>query len=281
LPARHITTAASAAWLRFRLHDGKFADVDADLCGQGLHGRFRADQRGLDEAGGRGFHGAAQRHFAQGQTTAVVMAGKSLAALDEFVKDVIIRRMPYKWVNGNGFSQRGKIAHGLFSSRRWRFCREFHDLLSRGGRHERVPRVTVRAWVSACGIKVRFLAGAHPCAETSFSTPVPSQFRNASCGRNPAKDAAKLSLTRENSRPILWDTGPSPQLSTGRRHFPAPIQPKKESLMKRLLAIAFLCPVRLRSLARPIEFLATQQSRQRAYRKEKQERPADPNAPLT
>ena len=48
-----------------------------------------------------------------GQTTAVVMAGQMLAALDELVKDVIVGGMPDKWINGNGFSQGGKIAHEL------------------------------------------------------------------------------------------------------------------------------------------------------------------------
>ena len=47
-----------------------------------------------------------------GHTTAVVMAGRFLQRVDELVKDVIVGRMADKRVNGNGFSQRGKIAHG-------------------------------------------------------------------------------------------------------------------------------------------------------------------------
>jgi hypothetical protein len=46
-----------------------------------------------------------------GQTTAVVMAGRFFAALDELVKDVVVGGMADKRVDGNGFSQRGKIAH--------------------------------------------------------------------------------------------------------------------------------------------------------------------------
>jgi hypothetical protein len=35
------------------------------------------------------------------------MAGRSLAALDELVEDVVVGGMADEWVNGNGFSQRG------------------------------------------------------------------------------------------------------------------------------------------------------------------------------
>jgi hypothetical protein len=66
LPARHMTTPRWLPGLGFGLNDREIADVDADLRGQCLHRRFRADQRGLNEAGGRGFHGALQRHIAQG-----------------------------------------------------------------------------------------------------------------------------------------------------------------------------------------------------------------------
>ena len=40
------------------------------------------------------------------------MAGRLLQRCNELVKDVIVRGMADKRVNGNGFSQRGKIAHG-------------------------------------------------------------------------------------------------------------------------------------------------------------------------
>ncbi len=101
--------------LGFGFHNGKFADVDAELCGKGFHGRFRADESGLDETGGSGFHCALQRHLAQRPHHGRGDGGQRFAALDEFMKDVIIRGMPNKWVDGNGFSQRGKIAHEFHS----------------------------------------------------------------------------------------------------------------------------------------------------------------------
>jgi hypothetical protein len=42
-----------------------------------------------------------------GQTTAVEMAGRFFAALDELVKDVVVGGMADEGVKGNGFSQRG------------------------------------------------------------------------------------------------------------------------------------------------------------------------------
>ena len=41
------------------------------------------------------------------------MAGQLLAALEELVKDVVVGRMADQRVDGNGFSQRGKIAHAM------------------------------------------------------------------------------------------------------------------------------------------------------------------------
>ena len=46
-----------------------------------------------------------------GQTTAVVDGRQILAALNELVKDVVVGGMADQRVNGNSFSQRGKIAH--------------------------------------------------------------------------------------------------------------------------------------------------------------------------
>ena len=56
----------------------------------------------------------------RGQTTAVVMAGRCFASLDELVKHVVIGGMADKRVNGNGFSQRGKVAHGSILLPGWR-----------------------------------------------------------------------------------------------------------------------------------------------------------------
>jgi hypothetical protein len=93
------------------LKNGVGADVQADLCGQRLHGGFVADQRGLDQALDRGFDGAPQGHVGQRPDHRGGDGRQILAALDELVKDVVVGGMADQRVNGNGFSQRGKIAH--------------------------------------------------------------------------------------------------------------------------------------------------------------------------
>ena len=99
------------------LENGIGADVDADLRGQGFHCGFVADECGLDEALGGGFDGAAQGYVGQRPDDRRGDGRQSLAALDEFVKDVVVGGMADQRVNGNGFSQGGKIAHAVYVSR--------------------------------------------------------------------------------------------------------------------------------------------------------------------
>ena len=110
--AAHGHAQLGGLGLGFGIEDGIGADVDADLRGQRLHRGFVADQRGLDEAGDRGFDGAAQGHVGQRPDHCGGDGRQIFAALDELVKDVVVGGMADERVNGNGFSQRGKIAHG-------------------------------------------------------------------------------------------------------------------------------------------------------------------------
>ena len=61
-----------------------------------------------------GFDGAPQRHVRERPDDGGGDGRQLLAALDELVKDVVVGGMADQRVNGNGFSQRGKIAHGYF-----------------------------------------------------------------------------------------------------------------------------------------------------------------------
>ena len=64
-----------------------------------------------------------------GQTTAVVMAGRLLAALDELVKDMVVGGMADQRINGNVFSQGCKIAHVNNLPTAQRIAAELHALI--------------------------------------------------------------------------------------------------------------------------------------------------------
>ena len=87
------------------------ADVQADFGCQLLHGGFVADQRRLDEALDCRFNRALHRYIRQRPDDRRGDGRKLFAALDEFVENVVVGGMAHQWVNGNGFSQRCKIAH--------------------------------------------------------------------------------------------------------------------------------------------------------------------------
>jgi hypothetical protein len=72
------------------------ADVDADLRGQGLHGRFRTDERGLDQAGGGGFNSALEGYVTERPHHGRGNRRQILAALDELVEDVVVGGWPTK-----------------------------------------------------------------------------------------------------------------------------------------------------------------------------------------
>ena len=81
------------------------ADVHANLCGQRLHLGLVADQRGQDEPFNGSLDSALKRHAAERPDHRRGNGRQFLAALQKFVKDVVIGRMADQRVNGNGLGQ--------------------------------------------------------------------------------------------------------------------------------------------------------------------------------
>jgi hypothetical protein len=206
--AAHGHGSLGGLCLGLGLDDRKCADVGADLCRQCLHGLFGSNESWLDQPGSRGFHRAAQSHLSERPNHRRRDGREILAARNELVKDVVIRRMADKWVNGNSFSQCCKIAHGLLlPAGRAISLLGLTQILSRARRELRVPSVTVRACVSACGTKP-----ALSDASRSVSLAISSAFSDA---RIPAPLAAisgcSLALTRQEIQAYTRDYRASPQ----------------------------------------------------------------------
>ncbi len=90
-------------------------DVDADFCGESMHLRFIADQRGLDEALDGGFNCSAQRNVREGPADCSGDGRQRFAAIEKLVKDVIVGGMANQGIDDNGFGQGGEIAHDVHS----------------------------------------------------------------------------------------------------------------------------------------------------------------------
>ena len=153
LPLRHMATLISAALASvsaWRIGYGD--DVDADFGGQSVHFGFIADERGLDEAFGSGFNGAAQSDVGQRPADRGGDGGQGLAALKELVKDVIVGGMADQRVDGNGFGKGGKIAHVfILHGRRGMNPSGLTLSFLRGPGKWGVRKVTLRLEVAQCG----------------------------------------------------------------------------------------------------------------------------------
>ena len=100
-----------------RVEDGVRRDVDADLCGQGAHGGFVADERGLDESLGSGFDGAAQGDIGERPADGGGDSRQGFAAVEKLVKDMIVGGVTDQRIDDNCFGKRGEIAHEVSSPR--------------------------------------------------------------------------------------------------------------------------------------------------------------------
>ena len=116
LPVRHMLHAEfSSLDFGFGMQDREVRDIDADLCGQGFHLAFVADEGGLDEAFCGGFNGASQRNIGQRPADSGGDGGQGFAALKKLMEDVVVGWMADEGVDGDGFGKGGKIAHEWFS----------------------------------------------------------------------------------------------------------------------------------------------------------------------
>ena len=146
-------TEFSGLALGVGLEDRVLADIDANPVCESLHGLLVTDQCGLNQSGCCGLYCALESHFRLRPHDCGGNGRERLAALEKFMKDVIVSGMADQGVDGYGFGKGGKIAH-LCSSPSPTLGNLSALTNSLSTRQEYVPVrvVTVRAGVSYRGM---------------------------------------------------------------------------------------------------------------------------------